>query len=304
MTFVAGYTPVLLALPFIPSPFLRGFAAGASAAGLVGAVASFVVQATGTAGQLMGDLAEQWTASELRQLRRRGWKLMNHFALREFEDMDHVVVGPGGIFVVETKWSSNGWQLRPPSRAVAEAADQVAENARLLATWHGVKTVGRPAVHGLVVLWGPIQEDQRGVVSLDGVTVVHGRDIATWRAAIAQDVLSAQEVRDLWSALETHAIRRDGLPNERERVPASLFEMATRLLLLVAVGAGGFVASAQVLAVTHHLVTWVAATVALTGAGLVLRYLIDPLRFVGLAWATGCGATLLLAPVYVILSTG
>jgi hypothetical protein len=30
---------------------------------------------------MMDDRAEQWTASELRRLRGRGWQLVNHFAL-------------------------------------------------------------------------------------------------------------------------------------------------------------------------------------------------------------------------------
>jgi hypothetical protein len=35
----------------------------------------------------MGATAEQWTASELRPLRRSGWRLINHYLLRS--EIDH-----------------------------------------------------------------------------------------------------------------------------------------------------------------------------------------------------------------------
>jgi hypothetical protein len=64
---------------------------------------------TGTASTMMGDTAEQWTAQELRPLSKDGWRLINHFGLTS-DDIDHLLIGPGGVFVLETKWSSTDWQ--------------------------------------------------------------------------------------------------------------------------------------------------------------------------------------------------
>jgi len=92
-----------LALWFMPDGQFRAFCAGLVVAGDLGAVAFWVAQATGTASTMMGDLAEQWTASELRKLRRRGWRVLNHVMLKQ-RDIDHVLIGPGGVYAVETKW--------------------------------------------------------------------------------------------------------------------------------------------------------------------------------------------------------
>lgn len=64
---VAMVAPVLLVAWFIPDTFARGFLVGAGLAGVAGAVWSWVLQVTGTAPDMMGDLPEQWTAGELRR---------------------------------------------------------------------------------------------------------------------------------------------------------------------------------------------------------------------------------------------
>ena len=53
-------------------------------------------------------VGEQWTARELRSLRKRDWHLANGLLLRRVADIDHVVIGPGGVLVIETKYSSDG----------------------------------------------------------------------------------------------------------------------------------------------------------------------------------------------------
>jgi hypothetical protein len=67
-----------------------------------------VNQMTGTASLDIGALAETWTASELRPLRRNGWRIANHLLLR-FGDIDHLLVDPNGVLIIETKWSAYEW---------------------------------------------------------------------------------------------------------------------------------------------------------------------------------------------------
>src|SRR5687768_2762874 len=69
---IAG--PTLLALPFIPGDFQRGLFVGVGFTAATSVVAYFVTQVTGTGSTMMGATAEQWTASELRPLRKHGWK--------------------------------------------------------------------------------------------------------------------------------------------------------------------------------------------------------------------------------------
>src|SRR3954453_4413988 len=98
---------------FIPNEAVRTYTAGLLTATILGLLAFQVTQMAGTTSAMMGEIAEQWTAQELRKLRRHGWRIVNHLMLRTW-DIDHVLVGPGGIFAVETKWSSRPWQLEPP----------------------------------------------------------------------------------------------------------------------------------------------------------------------------------------------
>ena len=62
----------------LPAGYVRGFAGGSSVTSVIALLAFWVIQATGTAATMMGDDAERWTASELRKLRRHGWRLVNH----------------------------------------------------------------------------------------------------------------------------------------------------------------------------------------------------------------------------------
>ena len=76
-------TAVLLA--FIEGDFGRGFILGAMLVGWSAALFVLVMQMTGTAARSMGASAEQWTASELRPLRKSGWRVINHVALRPWD---------------------------------------------------------------------------------------------------------------------------------------------------------------------------------------------------------------------------
>jgi hypothetical protein len=52
----------------------------------------------------------------LRKLRRADWRVVNHITLTG-GDTDDVLLGPGGCFAIEPKWSSEPWPLdRPDER--------------------------------------------------------------------------------------------------------------------------------------------------------------------------------------------
>jgi hypothetical protein len=65
---VATAIPALL----VQSQLVRGVIVSAGVAGSVGALVRWVVLMTGTAPRSMGEVAEQWTARELRTLLKRG----------------------------------------------------------------------------------------------------------------------------------------------------------------------------------------------------------------------------------------
>src|SRR5205085_1067253 len=95
---------VVLAVPMAGRQFLSGALVASGA----WSVSLLVHTMSGAASAAMGATAEQWTADDLRSLRRAGWRLTHGVRLRASRDIDHVALGPGGLLVVETKWSSDG----------------------------------------------------------------------------------------------------------------------------------------------------------------------------------------------------
>ena len=98
-----------IAAAFAPNDFMRGLGCGLGLAGAAGALVAMIIIQTGTGPTMAGELAEQWTAQELRPLTKHGYELVNHVFVDGPGDADNVLVGPGGLFVLETKWSASEW---------------------------------------------------------------------------------------------------------------------------------------------------------------------------------------------------
>ena len=213
---------------------------------------------------MMGDQAEQWTASELRQLGRRGWRLVNHFALGR-DDIDHVLIGPGGAYAVETKWSATSWRAEFGRRRLRDAVAQAQRNARALRLWHPLKSRDIP-VQAALVLWGlgtnkwPPGER---IQVIDGVTMIAGSALRAWVDQRGDGVLGETQITDAWTAIDAQITRRD--PHERldHPLPASLAELASRAGLAGGAAILGFLLLGQTLRWTDSLV-W---TLAISAAG-------------------------------------
>jgi hypothetical protein len=124
-----------------------------------------------------GAAGERRTARLLRQLARQGGVVLHDLAIPGSQaNIDHLVIGPGGVFVIDSKQyrgrlvldpSGGLWHgrfsLTPAVRAVSFEADQA---ARIL-TDPDVVVVPVMAVHGAQVPWGK--------VVMEGVPVVPAR---------------------------------------------------------------------------------------------------------------------------------
>jgi hypothetical protein len=192
----------------------------------MGLVAFWVVQVTGTAATMMGDLAEQWTASELRRLRRRGWRVVNDVPL-EGRNLDHLLIGPGGVVAVETKWSATPWDLRRNDNRVIDAARQAQACARTIALWSNVKRTGA-AVEPVVLLWGGGLSRHQATPArqVAGCLVVSGPHARAWTDALPDDVLTAAQVDRLWHAVDGLLKMRDGFEVARSPDPPSMSTLA------------------------------------------------------------------------------
>jgi hypothetical protein len=124
-----------------------------------------------------GAVGERRTARLLGQLELHGWAVLHDLAVpRSQANIDHLLIGPGGVFVIDSKQfrgrlqldpSGRLWHgsfpLAPALRAVSFEADQTAQ----VLTDPDVVVVPVMAIHGTQVPWGK--------VVMDGVRVVPAR---------------------------------------------------------------------------------------------------------------------------------
>ncbi len=86
-------------------------------------------------------------------------------------DIDHVLLGPGGAYAFETKWSSS-WESEYGRRRLTDAVGQATAGARTLRLWQPFKTLGIEP-HPVVVLWGRglANGREKGLIPIEGVAV-------------------------------------------------------------------------------------------------------------------------------------
>ncbi len=283
---------VMIVFALMPTAFSRGVVLGAGLASSAGVLASLVRQVTGTAPAMMGGQGEQWTASELRPLQRRGWRVVHHVSLRPW-DIDHVLIGPGGAFAIETKWSAQPWVLEPAEARVLSAARQAADNARDLRLWAPFRKAGID-VQPVVMLWGPAATpDGLGVpTDLDGATVMRGSHAPAWRTRLANNVLSPEQVEAGWLALEAHVRVRD--EREHEQTVLSVEQLSSRAVSTVIAGAAGAVFAAWALKGLGTVWGWLPLCAAAALLPQPLRRH-DVTRLPVLAWQSGVAGAVLLA---------
>lgn len=283
---------------FLNGAFERGFILGASFAGTIGALTVLVMQVTGTAPISMGATAEQWTASELRPLRKAGWQVINHVALQKW-DIDHVLIGPAGVIAVETKWSAGGWTLDPPDPGVLRAVDQVRKNAKNLTYWHPLRSLDVGSVSSVVFLWGGSRLDAPPKPStpyrLGDVQVVYGLDAArAWRVlatqAPAQGSFDPDRIRRVCAALDTHIRGRD--ERDAATVPASpsLTRMCWMAVVVLLSGSVSFLLSLEAWDYLQPWWLWSLALVASMCASAA-AYRVRSLRLVAAGCLAGLVAT-------------
>jgi hypothetical protein len=124
-----------------------------------------------------GAAGERRTARLLSHLERRGWAVLHDLAVPGSRaNIDHLVIGPGGVFVVDSKQyrgrlrldaSGQLWHGRYPLAPTLGAVDFEADQAAQVLTDPDVVVVPIVAVHGAQVPWGK--------VVMQGVPVVAAR---------------------------------------------------------------------------------------------------------------------------------
>ncbi len=286
-----GAACTAVAMLVVPGPFARGMIVGAAIVMVFGGLAVLVGQFTGTASLGMGAQAEVSTASELRTLRRHGWRIANHLLLR-FGDIDHLLVGPHGVLVVETKWSADGWS--PQTGRFKDALRQVQRNARDVRLWRP-ELRHESLVQPVLFLWGGARSGAAkpdSVRTLEGVDVIYGVKAARqWRDGLIRRVgtsrLSEEQIASIWEAVTANARDLD----RREQMAPAPPSIARMCVMVI----GAFFAAMVALIACFYTFRavdsgwWcvgIAAAYVLVGL-LVRRWSVA--RTTALGWITGAG---------------
>jgi hypothetical protein len=160
---------------FGSSDYVAGFSVGLMVGVLPLFWQTFLI-GRGIAPRLMGAEAEEWTAAELARLDPRWWAIFHHVPLG-LSDVDHVAVGPGRVYAIETKWTARGDVDRFLKGAAGQASRQAKELERIMRD----RGVYRDVIP-LLVVWGPgIASSMGEKPRLEGnVRVVAGSNAKDW----------------------------------------------------------------------------------------------------------------------------
>jgi nuclease-like protein len=202
-------------------PFGRGVTVGSLGTALAGFLAWIVAEESGAIRAKHGAIGEQNTAKELARLQRDGWHVRNDIHFDRF-NVDHVLIGTGGVFAVETKTTSGQWDFTA-SRLDPLAADAIrqarggARKVRLL-----LSSTGTLPVRPVLVCWGPdIIDLPAGWRIVDEVLVIVGRQAhKALPAALAGDGqgLTRSVVDTALKQIDAFIARRDQHDRQQGRM--------------------------------------------------------------------------------------
>lgn len=251
-----------------------------------------VLVVTGSGNQVMGAIGEVWTAQELRRMRRSGWVLVNRFMSERWGDVDHVLVGPGGVVVVETKWSGQSWQLDYQRNTYAtgslkKAANQAQQARKELASW--IQTIA-PGIQimSVAVLWSTAPSHGDGWTTWrDNHTVmVQGSHFRQWlHECLPSDGVAPEVVNRVWSELDRRVAIQDQERAEPGKViPLTIWALASEWILKPLLGS---IAAIYCVPLSRLAPNWplvLAAAIAAMALGL-LGLRAHWLRRVALGWS-------------------
>ncbi len=221
---VAGYAALSAAIGFfVPEGWWSGAYWGAAAVGLLWAI-SWFVSLDGSFFIRAGSWAEEWTSDALRK-KAAGFVLIDDFPL-EGRNLDHVLVGPGGVFAVETKWKSKWRDRQQELRSLEPERGQAAFQAEKLqeileGLGHSVR------VRPMLVAWGPGIPTDESFVGFGQVGVFVGDRWKDWPdRALNKDAVTPEQAAAITQRLtrlvEETAIREQSVTVRSLRVARAL----------------------------------------------------------------------------------
>jgi len=181
----------------------------------------FVLVLERTSRRKMLRLGEEATAQAVANARRRrtGWRIVSGFHRQGRVDVGQVLVGPGGVYVIESRWASKYYELGQKAivgihgrEPIAQARDDAQQVERLLRQSPDPIDV---TVQPVVVVWGPRSLVlDAGWTTLGGVLICEGRQEERWLNRLDGSKLDQPTVQRITETLTGMISRPDDQPVE------------------------------------------------------------------------------------------
>lgn len=190
-------------------PYARGLFQGCFVMLVVGFLIFGFAVRTQAWNMLCGAWAEDYTREEVSKARQAGhvWDQVSSIEVGK-SDIDHVVITPSGILMLESKWS---FASLPADRLTSYATQARARGERLRSILRSATVKRLTEVTPMVVVWGKGGENlPSGGVVVDGIRVLYGHDLMVCLSAnrtgrVGRDW--AEETCDLLRAFADAQIR-------------------------------------------------------------------------------------------------
>jgi hypothetical protein len=161
---------------------------------------------TGTDDELAAP-ASRLTSSALRDLPAPPWRVVYEIAAEKLGGIEHVLIGPAGVFAVRTSMAPLPQASTGPADAHAVAAAAIVRGS----LDDALRGCAMKSDRLLEVHWGAGADDgPRWVEVLPGVTAVAGRSLTAWADDQPEELSSAQ-IDLAWQTVTTAIGRPDPL---------------------------------------------------------------------------------------------
>jgi hypothetical protein len=214
MLFMILPAVLMAVIPFHISPVERGILVGVMGTSGFWLDVILVILWSGIASTVMGIEGENLTAQVLDDFASKEWSLINGLRFKDKGDIDHILIGPAGLLIFESKWSNERWpmELRPKGylgRQVKYAIKQVKMNRDdLLCEFREV--IGDVPIRLVCVLWSAEDSstDDRYFYR-DIVYGIRGPELANWLKELPKNAISESTIKSIAKPIEAFAHERD-----------------------------------------------------------------------------------------------
>lgn len=249
---------------------------------------------SGIAPLIMGIQGEANTADVLGEFKGKDWHLIHGMRFSDSGDIDHILVGPSGILVFETKWSRDRWPMKNERQTyitnqLNRAITQVKENREAIRTRLEGITDDVP-IYAVCVLWSATDSSKDLPwfyrQSPDFVHIVRGPELKDWLLTLRKSSLNSDRINEI--ASEVKKVARDLDEQSPESYRRTLHRIVNDSIWLPAMGFLTPLLGIFAVSMLRNGYIVLVALVVLGALGLVVRHR-SRLKAVTVCWFASLG---------------